>query len=114
MKIVTEIFFKGEKVATATYCSGFLVDVQVESRFSDEYVEFPLSHSPNGELKGTWEEALDVYFNEGRFDSQKHLFPGEMRRVGAAREHKTLFREAAFALQKDLEPHGYSVELRYL
>jgi hypothetical protein len=113
MEIVAEIYCQRAKVADAIYCTGFHVEVRVEEEFRDASVDFSLSHSSNVELKGNWEEALDRYFNDGQFDCKGHLFPGEMRRVGAAREHKILFREAAFALQKDLEPHGYNVKLRY-
>ena len=65
------------------------------------------------ELSGNWEEALDIYFNEGIFDTKDHLFRGEMRRVGSAREHKSLFRQAAYSLLKDLENNGYDVKVSH-
>jgi hypothetical protein len=89
------------------------VEVRVAKEFQDEEVRFPLSHSGNKELAGTWEEALDHYFNEWQFDSRDNLFPGEMHRIGAAREHRTLFQIAAYGLRKDLEPSGYLVEVEF-
>lgn len=113
MVIVVHIARKGVPVAEVTYRSGFLVEVQVAKEVLKETIRFPLTHSENLELVGTWEEALDNYFNEGLFDSKDNLFPGEIRRIGSAREHRSLFRQAAHALLKDLEPFGYTVELEF-
>ena len=113
MEIVVRVFYGDAPVAEVTYRAGLLVEVRVEKAFQDERINFKLSHSDNGELTGNWEEALDVYFNEGRFDTKDHIFSGEMRRVGSARDHKSLFRQAAHSLLKDLEPHGYYVKIEY-
>jgi hypothetical protein len=113
MIIVAHISRKGVPVADVTYRAGLHVEVRVAKEFQDERVEFALSHSENGILDGSWEEALDRYFNEGRFDSRDNLFPGEMRRVGSAREHRTLFRHAVHALLKDIEPHGYELHVEF-
>jgi hypothetical protein len=86
----------------------------VAKEFLDQRVCFPLCHSQNNRLEGNWEEALDNYFNEGVFDSKDSVFPGEMRRIGSAREHKSLFRQAAHALLRDLERHGFNVEVKFL
>jgi hypothetical protein len=114
MVIVAHIARKGVPVADITYRSGLLLEVRVANELQDETIRFPLVHSENLELAGTWEEALDNYFNEGQFDSKESLFPGEIRRIGSAREHKSLFRQAAHALLKDLEPFGYTVELEFV
>jgi len=82
--------------------------------FQDEHIFINLRHSENKPLEGTWEAALDAYFNDGRFDSKDGLFPGEMRRVGSARDHRSLFRKAVHSLLKDMEPHGYEVEVEFL
>jgi len=114
MVIVAHISYKGTPVADVTYRAGLHVEVRVAQEFLDQEVRFRLCHSQNAELKGNWEEALDSYFNEGVFDSKDSVFPGEMRRIGSAREHKSLFRQAAHALLRDLEPHGFCVEVIFL
>ena len=113
MKIVAHISLDRKRVAVATYQSGLLVEVETAKRFADKQVHIALTHSDNKELSGAWGEALDWYFNEAVFDSKDSLFPGEKRRVGAARDHRSLFRQAVTALRKDLEPHGYKVEIQY-
>jgi hypothetical protein len=105
---------EGIPVADVTYRSGLHVEVRVAKEFQDQPICFPLTHSANEELKGSWEEALDNYFNEGTFDSRDTILPGEMRRIGSAREHKSLFQEAAHALWKDLKPFAYSVEIEFI
>jgi hypothetical protein len=113
VEIVAEISSKSAMIAEITYRTGFHVEVRVTEQFEHATVRFALSHSDNRELSGTWERALDYYFNEGRFDSKDAVFPGEMRRVGSARDHRLLFLKAVRSLSKDLEPHGYDVRLRY-
>jgi hypothetical protein len=113
MAIVVQVFQLGAAVAEAVYQAGLHVEVRVFPEFRDEHIEVKLSHSENGQLAGTWEEALDSYFNDGLFDTKDYTFPGEMRRVGNAREHKSLFRHAAHALMKDLEFYGYEVKVLY-
>jgi hypothetical protein len=113
MVIVAHISHNSVPIADITYRAGLHVEVRVAKDFQDEQVRLPLSHSDNGELSGTWEEALDQYFNEGRFDSRDCLLPKEMRRVGSAREHKSLFRQAVHALLKDLEPHGFEISVEF-
>ncbi len=113
MVIITRLSCKGVPVADVTYRAGIHVEVRVGKEYRDEKINIPLAHSENGELKGSWEEALDRYFNEGRFDSSDSLFPGEMPRIGSAREHRSLFRKASQALRKDLEPRGFAVEVKY-
>jgi hypothetical protein len=113
MQIVAHISLDKKRVATATYQSGLHVEVETAKRFRDKEICFPLKHSGNKELSGYWEAALDWYFNEAVFDSKDCVFPGEKRRVGAARDHKSLFRQAVTALRKDLEQHGISVEIEY-
>jgi hypothetical protein len=113
VEIVAEISSEGVMIAEITYRAGFLVEVRVAEQFEHTTIRFGLSHSDNCELSGTWERALDCYFNEGRFDSKDAVFPGEMRRVGSAREHRSLFVQAVRSLSKDLEPHGYDLRLRY-
>jgi hypothetical protein len=113
MSIVVQVFQLGMAVAEAVYQAGLHVEVRVCPEFRDEQIHFPLSHSENGQLAGTWEAALDAYFNEGLFDTKDRTFPGELRRVGNAREHKSLFRQAAHALMKDLELYGYEVKVLY-
>lgn len=114
MLIVAHVARKGVPVADITYRSGLHVEVRVAREFQNETIRFPLVHSDNIELAGAWEEALDNYFNEGQFDSKENLLPGEIRRIGCAREHKSLFRQAVHALLKDLEPFDYTVELEFL
>lgn len=113
MVIVAHISRKSTAVADVTYRAGLHVEVRVAKDFQDETIHMPLSHSGNDALSGTWEEALDYYFNEGEFDSKDGLLHGEMRRVGSAREHKSLFRYAVHALLRDLEPHGYTVSVEF-
>jgi hypothetical protein len=112
--IVAHISQKGKPVADITYRAGIHVEVRVAQEFQSDEIRFPLVHSENGELKGSWEEALDTYFNDGLFDSKDSVFPGEMRRVGSAKEHRSLFQHAAHALLKDLEPHGYEVRVEFV
>lgn len=113
MEIVARVLREGVLIAEATYRSGFHVEVRVGKEFHRQRLHIPLSHSENVELRGTWEAALDRYFNEGRFSSKELLLPGEIPRVDSAREHKSLFRQAVHALRKDLEPFGYTVETEY-
>lgn len=113
MEIVIRILRSGDPVAAATYRPGFLVEPKVTRKFNKEKIDIPLSHSENDPLKGNWEEALDNYFNHGEFDSKDSVFPGEIRRIGHARDHKSLFRQAAVALRKDLAPLGYEVLIEY-
>jgi hypothetical protein len=112
--IVAHISQEGKPVADITYRAGIHVEVRVAIEFQDDEICFALEHSQNGELKGKWEEALDIYFNDGVFDSKDSALRGEMRRVGSAKEHKSLFRQAAHALLKDLEPHGYEVTVEFV
>ena len=114
MVIVAHISWKGIPVADVTYRSGMHVEVRVAKEFQEDEISFSLAHSENKELTGRWEEAIDNYFNEGCFDSGEHLLPGEMARIGSAREHKSLFRQAAHALWKDLEPLGYKVDVEFI
>jgi hypothetical protein len=102
MEIVAYIWSKGSKIAEVVYRTGFHVEVHVADDFQSLSVSLDLRHSENGRLQGSWEDALDAYFNEGTFDSKEAIFPGELRRVGSAREHKSLFRQAIRALAKDL------------
>lgn len=113
MIIVAHISQGGVPVADVTYRAGLQVEVRVAKEFQTDNIRFELKHSDNKELKGTWEEALDWYFNDGVFNSKDNLFPGEMRRVGSAREHKTLFRHAVHCLLRDLEPHGYNLTVEF-
>lgn len=112
--IVAHISQRGKPVADITYRLGIHVEVRVAKEFQDNEIHFSLVHSQNGELRGQWEKALDAYFNDGLFDSKDSTFRGEMRRVGSAKEHRTLFQQAAHALLKDLEPHGYEVQVEFL
>jgi hypothetical protein len=114
MIIVAYLSRKGVPVADVIYRAGLHVEVRVAKIFQLEQVCYKLCHSNNGELKGSWEEALDKYFNEGVFDSKDSVFPGEMRRIGSAREHRTLFRQAAHALLKDLNSHGFELEVEFM
>gem|GEM_PF-2376499 len=114
MTILAHLSHKGVPVADITYRPGLHVEVRVAKEYQPRKISYPLTHSENGYLDGTWEEALDSYFNDGRFDSKTGLFPGEMRRVGSAREHRTLFRQAIHALMKDLELHGYEIRVEFL
>lgn len=113
MEIVAHFSLGQERIAEAIYQTGFHVEVKVAKRFLLEKIQFPLTHSDNKELFGTWDQALDWYFNEAIFDSKDSIFPGEKRRVGNARDHKSLFRQAVTALRKDLEPHGFKVEIEF-
>ncbi|MFH0825086.1 MAG: hypothetical protein V2B18_20230 [Pseudomonadota bacterium] len=114
MIIVAHISFKGTPVADVTYRSGLHVEVRVAQEFLDKEVRYPLKHSENKEFKGTWEAALDSYFNEGRFDTLGTPIPHEMRRVGLARDHKSLFRQAVVCLLKDLDIYGYKVDVEFV
>jgi hypothetical protein len=113
LEILAEISFKDAMVAEIIYRTGFHVEVRVAEDFQADHIGFSLSHSRIGRLEGTWESALDTYFNEACFDSKDTVFRGELRRVGSAREHKSLFRQAIRSLLKDLEPHGYQVKVSY-
>ncbi|MBI5248003.1 MAG: hypothetical protein HY912_00790 [Desulfomonile tiedjei] len=114
MIIVAHLSHNGTPVADVTYRAGLHVEVRVAQEFLEQQVCFPLCHSQNFQLKGSWEEALDNYFNDGVFDSKDSVFPGEMRRIGNARDHKSLFRQAAHALLKDLERHGFNIEVNFM
>jgi hypothetical protein len=113
MIIVAHISQNGRPVADVTYRAGLHVEVRVAKEFLEQQICFQLCHSQNAELKGNWEEALDNYFNEGVFDSKDSVFPGEMRRIGNARDHRCLFRQAAHALLRDLERHGFNVDVNF-
>ena len=113
LEILAEISYKGAIVAEILYRTGFLVDIRVTDDFQAAQIDYPLSHSGNLRLQGSWESALDFYFNEACFDSKDTLFHGELRRVGTAREHKSLFGQAVRCLLKDLEPLGYQVKISY-
>lgn len=114
MTIVAHLSQKGVPLADITYRPGFLVEVRVAADFLEQNIFFRLSHSENETLAGTWEEALDNYFNSGLFHAKTDLFPGEMRRVGCANEHRSLFQQAAYALMRDLEPYGYELNVEFL
>jgi hypothetical protein len=114
MIIVAYLSKKGIPVADVIYRAGLHVEVRVAKEFQLKEIDFKLCHSINDALKGTWEEALDRYFNEGVFDTKDCVFPGEMRRIGSARDHKTLFRQASHALLKDLQPYGYELEVEFI
>jgi hypothetical protein len=114
MLIVTHISRGDYPVAEVTYRPGLFVEVRVAKEFQDELIDYCLNHSPNQPLKGTWEYSLDNYFNEGLFDSKDTVFRGELPRCGSAREHRSLFRKASFALKKDLEPRGYTVDIEFV
>jgi hypothetical protein len=113
MSIAAYISCDGHPVADITYRPGLHVEVRVAKGFQDAEIRFFLRHSPNQELAGTWEQALDWYFNAGIFDSKDSVYPGEMRRVGCARDHKSLFRTAVQALRKDIEQHGFEVTVEF-
>ena len=113
MVITVHISVEGAPVAEVTYRSGFHVEVRVAEEFRDDEISFELSHSKNKALKGTWEEALDAYFNEGIFDSRGSVYHGEMPRIGSARDHKSLFTAAAHALWKDLRDAGFELEVKF-
>ena len=113
MVMIAHLFQDGLPVAEITYRAGMHVQVRIANEFRFQYIEYTLRHSENKELKGTWEEALDGYFNDGRFDSKDNVFPGEIPRFGCARDHKSLFRKASQCLYKDLEPHGFVVEIEF-
>lgn len=113
LEIFAEITYEGATVAEILYRTGFLVDVRVTDDFQDLHIDFPLPCAHGSRLEGTWESALDEYFNETCFDSKETVFPGELRRVGSAREHKSLFRQAIRSLVKVLEPRGYRIKISY-
>jgi hypothetical protein len=114
MVIIARLSIEGKPVADITYRAGMHVEVRVAKEFQAESIEPGLSPSNDQILEGPWEQALDAYFNEWSFDSKGQVFPGELARVGAAREHKSLFRTAASQLRKALTPQGYSVEIEHL
>jgi hypothetical protein len=113
IEIIAEISRDGVGIAEISYRTGFHVEIRVCREYQDERIRIPLTHSDNKELEGTWEHALDRYFNEGRFDSKDAVCHGEMRRVGSAKDHRALFRQALRALMKDLTPQGYEVKIHY-
>jgi hypothetical protein len=98
-------------VAAIRYRSGLHVEIDIQEPYRTEDISFELAHSDNGPLRGTWEDALDRYFNDGMFDSRDAIMPGELRRIGVARDHTSLFTQATLALSKDLEPHGYTLKI---
>jgi hypothetical protein len=112
--IVAHISKNGSPVADVTYRAGLHVEIRVAQDFQEQSLDVALSHSANGRLRGTWEQALDRYFNEGRFDFRGGMFPGERPRVGTAREHHCLFREAIVALMKDLGPQACHIDVEFL
>jgi len=114
MTIVGHISRMGVPIADITYRAGLHVEVRIAKSFQTEKIYFELAYSDNGPLQGTWEQALDDYFNFGCFDSKDGLIRGEMRRVGAARDHKSLFRKAVHALRKDLVPYGYQIDVEFI
>jgi hypothetical protein len=111
--IVVHLTREGALLADIIYRAGMLCEIRVSQDYQDQRISFQLQHSENPCLEGQWEEALDRYFNEGLFDARDVIFKGDMRRIGAAREHRSLFQHAAHALLKDLEPHGYKVEVEF-
>jgi len=113
MEILAEILYRGAIVAQIVYRTGFHVEIRVSDDFQDARIGFPLSHFPDTGFSNKWASALDYYFNEACFDSKDTVFRGELRRVGSAREHKSLFRQAIRSLIKDLEPQGYQVQISY-
>jgi hypothetical protein len=114
MTIVAHLSHRGVPIADITYRAGLHVEVRVAKEFQLQTVCFSLTHSGNERLEGNWEEALDNYFNEGLFDSRFGTVPGEMRRVGSAREHKSLFKQAVHALFKDLQAEGYKIQVEFI
>jgi hypothetical protein len=114
MSIIAHISQRGVPVADITYRAGLHVEVRVAKGFQTQEIQISLNHSGNERLAGKWEEALDQYFNAGFFDSKDGLYPGERRRVGAARDHKSLFRTAVHALRKDMQSHGFEVEVEFI
>jgi hypothetical protein len=113
MVIVVHLSKQGVPVADVTYRSGLHVEIRVGEGFRSQGIDYPLNHSPNEALRGTWEQALDWYFNEGSFDARSNLFPGEIPRYGCARDHKSIFRQAVLDLKKDLEPHGFAIDVEF-
>jgi len=113
VEILAQLLYKGAVVAEIQYRTGFHVEIRVVADFQDEHIDFELAHAEHTRLHGTWESALDTYFNDTRFDSKDAVFAGELRRIGSAREHKSLFRQAIRSLEKDLEPHGYQIGVSY-
>jgi hypothetical protein len=111
--IVVHLTREGAPLADVIYRAGMLVEIRVSEKYQSQRISFQLRHSDNPNLEGQWEEALDKYFNEGLFDARDMIFKGDMRRIGTAREHRSLFQHAAHALLKDLEPHGYRVEVEF-
>ncbi len=113
MTVSVKIVIDDSIVATITYKPGFLVDVKVASPFLDNKTVWSLCHRENGQIDGELSEALDKYFNEWIFESRSDLFPQDTPRVGAAREHKSLFLAATRILEKDLTPNGYRFEISF-
>jgi hypothetical protein len=113
VEILAQLSYKGAVVAEIRYRTGFHVEISVLADFQAEHIDFDLGHVEHGRLQGTWESALDTYFNDTRFDSKDAVFAGELRRIGSAREHKSLFRQAVRSLVKDLEPYGYQIAVNY-
>lgn len=113
VEIFAQISYKGAVVAEIQYRTGFHVDIRVLDDFQAQHIDFLLFPEKNTRLQGTWESALDEFFNDTTFDSRDAVFRGELPRVGSAREHKSLFRQAVRSLVKALEPHGYLVTVSY-
>jgi hypothetical protein len=111
--IVVHLTQEGALLADIIYRAGMVVEIRVSHEYQDQRISFQLRHSDNPGLEGQWEEALDRYFNEGLFDARDIFFKGDMRRIGTARDHRSLFQQAAHALLKDLEPHGFKVEVEF-
>ncbi len=111
--ILVEILQNGFPVAGAAYEPGMLVEISVAEAYQTQDISFELVHTDNHCLKGKWQEALDQYFNEEIFDCRETVFPGEMKRIGCAKDHKSLFQHAAHALLKNLEPHGYTINIKF-
>jgi hypothetical protein len=114
MIIIAHLSINEAPIADVTYRAGMHVEVRVAKEFQAERIEYDLPHLNDRKLKGSWEQALDRLFNEWTFDSSGLVFPGEMARVGTAREHKSLFRTATLQLRKDLAPLGYTLEVEFL
>ncbi len=113
MIVSLEIHHSGSPVAEIKYKPGFFVEVEVRKSFRNKNIAYRVTHQHHDQLIGNWSEALDKYFNEWTFESRSDLFTDEPIRVGCAREHRTLFIAAARALEKDLTPHGYKLEVSF-
>jgi len=89
------------------------VDVKVTRSFRTQKIAFKGSNPGNKNIEGDLPEMLDKYFNEWIFESRSDLLPDEPARVGAAREHKSLFLNATRILEKDLIRMGYRFEVSF-